>query len=102
MITKEVLDVCPFDLDEPSKLWRHGVCFHGSIPVDIDSRAGGVLMSELDAWQLRARLSEYIIEVFTDPYPTTLEEMFAEAHNKGWVEVVVVTGTGRVIERYPV
>jgi hypothetical protein len=103
MITKEVLDVCPFDLDEPTKLWRAGV--RVSLPSDHPQYRGPViniclLLSERDAWEYRARFHEYIREVYGDPAETTLDASLERGRMRGAHSLLIIDALGRAIEVY--
>jgi hypothetical protein len=102
MRTKEVLDVCPFDLDEPTKLWRAGVTISPAIMSDKYYHNGLAFLTESDALLFRGRFADRIISVEADVYTTTLEELRHVAPVRGWQAILVVTSTGRVIEEYPV
>jgi hypothetical protein len=103
MITKEVLDVCPFDLDEPSKLWTLNV--HAMVPCwhPLYTSARNVLvrcLSEKDSWEYRARLGDCIVETYGDPEQTTLNESLDMARRLGR-DLLIKSATGRIIEEYP-
>jgi hypothetical protein len=100
MITKEVLDVCPFDLDEPTKLWRAGTYTYTSFKPGVSTGLG--FLSEMDAWEFRARFARQIKSVYSDPYETTLEELLADCRAEHRAAALIMDGTGRVIEEYPV
>jgi hypothetical protein len=99
MITKEVLDVCPFDLDEPSVVWIAG-CNFRQPPTCV--RAFCVFPTEKDAWEYRARNTATIIDDNDNPKAKSFEWALKRARETGGSLLVVKIGNGRVIEEYPV
>jgi hypothetical protein len=97
MITQEVLDVCPFDLDEPNIVWGSG--FWANIPSL--PRCFPALLSREDALAFQKKFAKYATSPMSEPISGTLDEAISYARRKGR-GLVIVDSDGRIIEEYPV
>jgi hypothetical protein len=106
MITKEVLDVCPFDLDEPTKLWKPLTSYYaprGTVPMPLGCSDVVVrFLSRGDAFAFHQQFSVYAIDEYGDITETTLDASIAHAVNERADAVVIRSANGRIIEEYRV